>query len=279
VYGVIPIATNHIEFLKLLAQNFGDSTLIDAVNIHAPRISQLFQEFTEHSKSYEISKIDSDIQFTGLDPQDFIKAYTQKMACPGVVGRSQYDKIRSNARFGKCPYCGVGVVTTLDHYLPKAEYPLYSTLSDNLLPCCKFCNDNKKVKAASNDMKYTINPHFDLHDDFEWIEMVVIAQTPIGFKFQPKQQPTNNAIINSKIKFHFEHLRLWEVYIPEASSNFAAEEFMMRERFQSRGASGLLEYLEENQLSCEYGRGKGYWKTAYYKALSLSPFFVEEYFR
>ena len=45
-------------------------------------------------------------------------------------------------RHGKrrCPYCGIGQVTELDHYLPKVDFPELSVCAYNLIPCCHDCN-------------------------------------------------------------------------------------------------------------------------------------------
>ena len=39
------------------------------------------------------------------------------------TGRPYYDKYMSLPTNGKCPFCGIGTVSTLDHYLPKSKYP------------------------------------------------------------------------------------------------------------------------------------------------------------
>ena len=43
-----------------------------------------------------------------------------------------------------CPYCLLNKPNTLDHYLGKTEYPEYSILIKNLVPCCYDCNQKKK---------------------------------------------------------------------------------------------------------------------------------------
>ena len=59
-------------------------------------------------------------------------------------GRKYYDKIKAIPKYSKCPFCGVGIVSTLDHYLPKTKYPTYALTPVNLIACCADCNKNKK---------------------------------------------------------------------------------------------------------------------------------------
>ena len=50
------------------------------------------------------------------------------------TGRPYYDKYMSLPTNGKCPFCGIGTVSTLDHYLPKSKYPALATTPKNMIP-------------------------------------------------------------------------------------------------------------------------------------------------
>jgi len=65
-----------------------------------------------------------------------------------------------------CSFCdGFPLETTgetVEHFRPKASFPLLSYLWANLLYCCKYCNENKGEKFE----KLLIKPN-DRHYDFE----------------------------------------------------------------------------------------------------------------
>ena len=42
-----------------------------------------------------------------------------------------------------CAYCLLLPRETIDHYIPQQEYPAYSILVQNLIPCCSECNETK----------------------------------------------------------------------------------------------------------------------------------------
>lgn len=65
----------------------------------------------------------------------YSKLYNNKVA------KLYYDAICSTSN--KCPFCEFGQVATLDHYLPKLKFPIFSILPYNLVPCCRDCNSNK----------------------------------------------------------------------------------------------------------------------------------------
>lgn len=51
--------------------------------------------------------------------------------------------LQSNEFRDKCHYCGINMVDTFDHYLPKSLFPEYSVMPINLFPCCAQCNRKK----------------------------------------------------------------------------------------------------------------------------------------
>lgn len=49
------------------------------------------------------------------------------------------DKLRLDGEVKTCPMCGSAGGGTLDHFMPKADYPCFSIFGMNLVPACK-CN-------------------------------------------------------------------------------------------------------------------------------------------
>jgi hypothetical protein len=64
--------------------------------------------------------------------KDMKQLYTQQMV-QNKKGRKIYDKLMNIAPLSRCPFCGIGIVSTLDHYLPKAKFPIFSVLTYNLI--------------------------------------------------------------------------------------------------------------------------------------------------
>ncbi|SEP85717.1 hypothetical protein SAMN05216548_101654 [Faunimonas pinastri] len=63
----------------------------------------------------------------------------------------------------RCPFCGISESSTLDHYLPKEQYPEFSVFSLNLVPCCSPCNTRKRDKILDDEtnVRLFVHPHFD----------------------------------------------------------------------------------------------------------------------
>jgi len=58
-----------------------------------------------------------------------------------------------------CPYCGVDTVRSIDHYLPRSDFPEFSISLQNLLMSCDFCNSTYKLTNWGNGAaQHVINP-------------------------------------------------------------------------------------------------------------------------
>lgn len=124
--------------------------------------------------------------------------------------RLYYDKIRSLSK--KCPFCGFGQVYTLDHYLPKSIFPIFSILPYNLVPCCRDCNTKKGNKCVTSIDIQTLHPYYDDILSKRLVFAKIIKQNPMSIKFYVKHI---NKIYENRVKAHFQ--------IYELSKRFAIE--------------------------------------------------------
>ena len=77
------------------------------------------------------------------------------------------EDMRYNNGLRCCPFCGILEIGTLDHYLPKEKYPLYSILKNNLVPMCAGCQPKKGMKTPTENKRF-LHPYYDSFiDNFE----------------------------------------------------------------------------------------------------------------
>jgi ribosomal protein L32 len=93
----------------------------------------------------------------------------------GAAQRLVLDVLRDHDLVA-CPACGEsGRPNTLDHYLPKDEYPHFCITPHNLFPMCDACQKEKGIKTGDH-----ANPRFFLHPYFD----VFIAQQVLQLTIQ-----------------------------------------------------------------------------------------------
>ncbi|AHI19556.1 HNH endonuclease [Corynebacterium casei] len=84
------------------------------------------------------------------------------------------DVIRSGAENNLCPYCGIGLVSQLDHYLPKSEFHAVTVHPKNLVPSCADCNTAKKAFFPSSNTPAVFHPYFDIAFDIAWLDATLV---------------------------------------------------------------------------------------------------------
>jgi 5-methylcytosine-specific restriction endonuclease McrA len=125
-----------------------------------------------------------DIVVADVTKDDLVTLYGSYFAKAGTSSRDIYDSIRISSK-GICPLCSFGNVTTLDHYLPKARYPLFSVVPANLIPACADCNKGKGSSVFRVVEDQPLHPYFSqskFYDDV-WIKAEVVHTIPPSITF------------------------------------------------------------------------------------------------
>lgn len=157
----------------------------------------------------------------GLSKSDLTKLYSQFFVPREKPGRFIYDKIKVGAQ-GKCPLCGgIGQVRTLDHYLPKSNFPLVSVLPANLIPSCGDCNFDKGNHFPHQRHEQTLNPYFDADHLFtqKWIHARVIQSTPPVLEFFADPPMQWSPEDKGRVVAHFGDYGLAERFAVEAAAD------------------------------------------------------------
>ncbi|RNT31211.1 hypothetical protein B9475_002515 [Proteus mirabilis] len=151
--------------------------------------------------------------------KELMELYTIHMLKEGSESREVYNKLRACSN-GLCPLCGIYGVSTLDHYLPKARYPLLSVNPKNLIPACIQCNGAKSTSiftVASDQTLYPYNDDLKFYNT-DWVTATITARYGIlTFDFQatPPQEWMN--VERERVKNHFIKFELREKYTLNAA--------------------------------------------------------------
>lgn len=85
----------------------------------------------------------SQTHFTNEQKSALIKAYDNNPINISNLRQKYIDEIHT------CPYCSIGAIKQLDHYMPKEKFPEFSVMDMNLVPCCSDCNADKWDKWSN----------------------------------------------------------------------------------------------------------------------------------
>lgn len=182
--------------------------------------------------------------------------------------------------FDECPLCGIGEPSTLDHYLPKEEFPEFSIFSKNLIPICSPCNSSYKgVKWIENGKRLFIHTYFDIFPAQAFFTASITVGANLSLAFNTLSVPAH-IDFSELFSRHFEKLKLNDRYKRKAASEIARkksrfEAILIKSGSPADVASALLK--EAVDLRAEYSHN--HWKPALYEALSQSPDFCNGGFR
>lgn len=198
------------------------------------------------------------------DTKMLTDVYTNKFASDKAkTGRAYYNKILAGAG-GKCPICSIGVPNTLDHYLPKSEYPTICVFPANLVPECLSCNKNKGDFFQRKNEEMLLHPYFDDLSKIKWLD------AKLNFVPQMKAEYynsyTDDEVIVSRIDLTMKKYKLFGVFAVQANSDICNNVLLWRDQLKSEGAGKLRWFFSK----CRESREKedlNSWASALYRAL------------
>lgn len=243
----------------------------------------LFQEFEndfetkiQANQLYQITR--NRIINANIDYEFLKKLYTQRMLNKNNDARRFYDQIIISAPKGKCPNCNHRQANTLDHYLPKSEYPILSVSPINLIPSCSTCNTGKLIEFPNSSESEVIHPYYDDIDNINWLQCSITKVNPLLYNFSVKDSifPTL-PLLEERLKNHFTSFNLNQLYKVQSSEEFENINYQLTKLYSNGGYDVLKEYL----FDCYESRNLidiNSWQTAFYKCLSQNDDFCNGLF-
>lgn len=250
------------EFIEVVSNTYTDQARLGSVCLIPP---------LKHLKG-EDPVIAADVRKSEL-----VKLYSYNMV-DRSPGRELYDAILVAAN-EKCPFCGgIGRPKTLDHYLPKANYPQYAVLPQNLIPCCRDCNTGKSNALAVVEDEQSIHPYFD--DDKFFLEQWVFARVnltlPCSLEYFSAPPDEWSEVEKIRASTHFRDFSIGERYGIQAADELGALVDLRRGHMSNISAEEFSVYLVSVSNSGSYF--SNHWKRVMYQALSESRDFYEAVF-
>ncbi|HDC4368146.1 hypothetical protein SJ090_17790 [Enterobacter cloacae] len=161
---------------------------------------------------------DTQIIIGNVTKKDLKDLYEKYMVRDNMASRTVYDLLRASSN-GICSLCGIAPVSTLDHYLPKARYPIFSVNPYNLVPACSTCNKGKGSAVISNRGDQTLHPFYSLQHFYneDWLKARVTDNRPLQFEYYVDPPSQWNAFDKAVVINHFNDFKLADKYTINAS--------------------------------------------------------------
>lgn len=214
-----------------------------------------------------------------LNKGQLMTLYTDHMVKTKGPSRNVYDNLLTAAG-GLCPFCGgLGHAGTLDHYLPKANFPAYSVHPHNLVPCCRDCNSGKNASFGAELHEQTIHPYFDIEHFFDqrWIVAIVHKKNPILVQFRCRPPENWSVLDQGRVRSHFDGYNLGYRFSVQAGSEVSKVVQLRKSSLQRLDAQDFRAYLIDNANSTDFVLNG--WSRTMYTALAATEWFIETDFQ
>jgi hypothetical protein len=211
---------------------------------------------------------------TGPTKAELEDVYSQRLVRKEGPGRHIYDEIIAAPAHGRCPLCGQRQVSTLDHHLPKAHYPLLAVVPLNLVPACSDCNKAKHDKIPKTAADVSLHPYFDDVDSVRWLRADLVQTRPSALRFRIDVPSAWSPTLAQRARNHFRILGLQRLYAAEAAEELLNIRHQLAELQTTVGNTGVKAELQARALSCASVRPNS-WRTATYEAWASNDWFCQ----
>lgn len=178
----------------------------------------------------------------------------------------------------KCPYCGITLPGTYDHYVPETPFPEFSAHALNLVPSCGKCNSKKSANWKDGNRRLFVNYYCDPLPDEQYLH-VTLATKPnskaVGARFRLERAASiaDNALWNL-IESHFQRLELLDRY-SEQVDNEVSEIFDSCVAHLQDGGNDVVHFLNIVSSSHSAIFGVNHWRVVLWRALSADQNFCQ----
>ncbi|MFW1989540.1 HNH endonuclease [Acinetobacter baumannii] len=205
-----------ISFLELVI-NSKKKGRNESIPYYKDRIKLLVPFLEKSYKIYDTAFIENKLYslsaIPNIDPhekEDLLKLYNYSSK-PFVKLKNTIISLPNNRELNTCQYCTINDVNTLDHIIPKENFPEFVVHPKNLIPVCSQCNSFKSDKWIKNGGFEFLNLYLHILPMQQFL-FVDISYNNFTFdvKFYLKNKNGIDAILFNIIENHYTNLKLLE---------------------------------------------------------------------
>jgi hypothetical protein len=244
------------------------------LNTVASMVSNAELTYEAHAIAKTLHIVARIADIAGVVSADEMKdLYQKQMSSTKGGGRAYYDALKNAAPSKKCPLCGVGIVSSLDHHLPQSKYPDLAVSPYNLVPSCFDCNKAKHTKFPSTMGEQTIHPYFDDFSGVQWIHGSIEPGPPLTVRFEVMLPSGWDQVDGQRVTRHFTVFKLATLFAANANDELIVIKSTLKHLFEAGSDSAVRQHLVE-QANIHSIRMNS-WQHALYHALSNDVAFCQ----
>lgn len=178
----------------------------------------------------------------------------------GVIARIR----RPTLGYASCPVCGSSGGRSLDHALPRSEFPEFSIVRENLVPACTICNSDEKGREYRGSVpnERLLHPYYD-----DWaseaIWQVEFGQDLSALVLKAVPVPGMTTAKRATVAFHLEKV-LGQEWLESARRYWGSLPLSIRSRLGPNVTSDETnEELRQRLIDETFAVGVNGWRPAF----------------
>lgn len=250
----------------------GDFALVARLQAIQQQLIATAASYHQFAQTHHLHQVPRALSVGAVTRAELEALYSDHMSATRGAARAIYDAIRNASPNGKCPLCGIGTVTVLDHHLPKSRYPDLSVCPCNLVPACDFCNNAKRMKYPTTAGEQTLHPYYDDYTHEQWIFAGLDTAGPPVLIFHVAAPAHWPQTARDRAQRHFDVVKLGQNYTSNANDDLMPLRGHLMRIAESKGEIGVRAFLLEEQE--RYAGRLNSWQHVMYSTLAANPWFV-----
>ncbi|WP_155637717.1 HNH endonuclease [Burkholderia cepacia] len=237
-----------------------------------PRILFAYQEY--EASAPEVGELDA-ANLTNLQKEAMRHAYTVETRPMIALRGALLDRII----VARCPFCGINESSTLDHYLPKEQYPEFAVFPNNLIPSCTVCNTRKsaRILEEGTGVRMFLHPCYDIVPDAAFLAVRTrMAGDALILSYRLTRPEGMSMRTFRHLLSHFTELNLADRY-RRMGLEYLGEQYpaLRRAYGVAESAERVTEKLIETAQDFEEVKGLNYWLAKLCRALAENAEFCD----
>ena len=272
-----PYTDNSIGFLEEIIKSKRNSTqdvdYKERIKLLKDNVAALFVVFDEHHKNNNQTLLEP-YGYVLKDKEDLLKLYNPS-AKKLIELKESITTVLDNRVMNKCQYCTITTISSLDHVIPKEEFPEYAVNPNNLIPSCSTCNSSKSVNWRSDLQKIFINLYTDilpevqyLYVDFQFEDNLFIP------RFYLENRDSIPDEIYDLITSHYNRLKLLDRF-SRASGDIISEFNNLISSLKTLDIEVIKEVVLDKIEKDKSLFGINYFKSILEESLFLNPIYIK----
>lgn len=179
----------------------------------------------------------------------------------------------------RCPFCGISESSTLDHYLPKEQYPEFAVFPRNLVPSCAVCNTRKRDRVLNEgtNVRMFLHPCYDTIPEMAFLTVRARMEANALILSYRLTRPVGMTLRTFRhLQSHFNKLDLADRYRRMGLEHLSSQYPAFRRAYGlSEESNRVADKLIEGAQDFEEVSGPNYWLAKLYRALAGNDDFCD----